>query len=126
MEQRKRQGGLRVDPAVAAFQRKAATNAAALSGKQKRDRKRVRVKYDLDPAIKAAVEQIAGVEHEDTSASQVAQVLLAYGVRAYFQERALRDAFYENHWEARTPRFTWNVDVPNEWIEEIKNVKREA
>ena len=74
-----RAGGLGIDPAVTAWQADAATNIAALTAKQRKDRERVRVKYDLTPQLKAAVEDGAKAEH--TSASQLAAFLLTWGSR---------------------------------------------
>jgi len=108
----KRQGGL--DPAVAAWQRKAATNTAAMTGKQRRDRERVRVKYDVPATLKGAVEAIG--KRQGTSASQAAAVLLGWAVMRY-AERAegLRAVFDEGKAVSRTPRFEWNVALPEHW-----------
>ena len=71
-------GGVRVDPTVAAFQRGAATNVAALSRKQLADRARVRVKADLPVEVKQAV--AAEAERLETSESQVVAFLLAWAL----------------------------------------------
>lgn len=115
-----RKGGLRVDPAVAAFQKAAAVNPGTVTRKQRKDRARTRIHVDVDAELKAALEQVAGWEHEDTSLSQVCELLLAYGLRAYVQEeRAVRGAFREARSPARTPRFGWNVEIPAVWFREI-------
>ena len=107
-----RRGGLRVDPAVEKFRQQAATNQAALSGKQRRDRKRVRVMYDLPAEVKGAIEEIA--EEQKTSASQAAALLLTWAAARYFQGNGvaeeLQTAFYEGHEPARSPRFEWNIE----------------
>ncbi len=116
-ERPERKGGLRVDPAVAAFQKNAATNTAALTAKQRRDRKRVRVMYDLAPEVKGAIERIA--DEQDTSASQAAALLLAWAAGRYFEgngvAKELREAFHDGREPARTPRFEWNVE-PSETL----------
>ena len=91
MADRKRVGGLAtVDPAVTAWQQGAAENPATVSGKRRRDRARTRVFVDITPELKTALERIAGWEHgEDTSVSQVTEMLLTFGVRAYYRQRRL-------------------------------------
>ncbi len=114
-------GGLRqVDPAVRAFQQKAAVNPGALTAKQRRDRKRVRVMYDMDPEVKEAVEAIA--EEQGTSASQAAALLLAWAACGYYGEAAetLKMAFYEGRARARTPRFEWNIEVSEGWLDVLE------
>lgn len=127
---RPRVGGLSgIDPDVAAFQKTAAQNPAALTKKQRRDRKRLRTIFDIEPELKAAIEHIAA--RESTSASQVAAMLLAYGLRTYARADAeLREAFREDRTPARTPRFEWMISAPETWFSEIEtfrtngNVKR--
>ena len=74
-----RVGGLakaKVDPAVADWLKDAQTNKAALTKKQKRDMKRVRVKYDLDPKLKTLIE--AKAKRVGTSAAQLASFRVTY------------------------------------------------
>lgn len=108
-----RRGGLQnVDPAVMEFMRGADTNPAALTAKQRRDRKRTRVMYDLDPEVKTAIEDIA--KEQKTSASQAAALLLTWVAARYFQNNGiateLKEAFFDGHELARTPRFEWNIE----------------
>jgi len=114
---------MRLDPAVIEFQKKAATNTAALTAKQRRERKRVRVMYDLSPEVKKAIEDVA--QEQGTSASQAAAMLLTWAAAEYFgggaATRTLKNAFYEGQEPARTPRFEWNVEPSEAWI----NVLRE-
>jgi hypothetical protein len=91
-----------------------------VSAKLRRDRARTRIYVDITPELKAALEAISGWQREDTSVSQVTEMLLTFGVLAYLQgDRELRDAFREGRQHARTPRFTWNVEVPDVWDTEI-------
>lgn len=114
MVERERKGGLRVDPAVTEFQKKAALNTAALTRKQRRDRRRVVAKYDFPPEVKTAVEKIAA--EESTSYSQVAALLLAYAICMYAQgDPEIVAVFQENREPARTPRFEWNIEIPETW-----------
>lgn len=130
MAKPERRGGLQgVDPAVQQFMRGAATNPAALTPKQRRDRKRLRTIFDIEPELKAAIEHIA--DQESTSASQVAAMLMAYAARSYaVGNDAIRAAFHQDRTPARTPRFEWMIAVPDEWLTEIAafaangNVKR--
>ena len=109
----KRQGGL--DPAVVDFQKRAAQNTAALTAKQKRDRTRVRVKYDLPASLKDAV-AVIGKRH-GTSASQAAAVLLGWAVTRYAEGAEGPVVVFECGREtSRTPRFEWNVVLPDWWV----------
>lgn len=119
---RKRRGGLgRVDPAVEAWQQGAAENPATVSAKRKRDRARTRLHIDVDEKLKAALVALTGLEREDTSLSQAAELLLAYGLREYARAvPELRRAFREGREPARTPRFGWNVEIPETWLYEIE------
>jgi hypothetical protein len=111
-----RKGGVHIDPAVAQWQATAATNLAALTAKQRKDRARVRVKYDLDPALKAAVD--AGAKAEGTSASQLAAFLLSWAMREYHAGNAeLRSALEDGKSDARTPRVASNLDAPSRWLQ---------
>ena len=112
---------LRNDPDAENWVREAAENPAALSKKQKRDRARIRVKYDLDPALKIAIEKIANADHEDTSASQAAALLLAWAVQAYSAGDAqLHETFQTQKMPSRTPKFAWNIEIPDDWARKIE------
>lgn len=104
----------------------AVPNLVAMTAKQKRDRKRKRAAYDIDPTIKAIVEQIA--RKEDTSASQIAEMFLAYAVRSYLRgEKELQDALtLESRTRSRTPRFYWDLHLPNEWMLALESYFSEA
>lgn len=121
---RKRVGGLntsKLDPAVARWQQNAATNPATVSKKQRRDRDRVRIYVDVDETLKAALEALAGWEREDSSMSQVAEMLIAFGLREYIRDNTeLQAAFQTGKTHARTPRFTWNLEIPESWATEIE------
>lgn len=121
-ERPQRQGGLRIDPAVAAFQQKAAVNTAALTSKQRRDRKRVRVMYDLAPEVKGAIEKIA--EEQKTSASQAAALLLTWAAVRYFggngAAQELKDAFLDGREPSRTPRFEFNVEPSETFLDVLR------
>lgn len=112
---RVRKGGIGIDPATAAWQETAAPNLAAMSAKQRKDRERVRVKYDLDPALKAAIETAGRAE--GTSASQLAAFLLAWAMKEYHAGNAeLRSALDAGKADARTPRVAYNLDTPSRWL----------
>ena len=113
--QRKKYSGL--DPAVAGYLKKdAVENKAALTPKQKRDRKRKRVMYDIDPTVKEVVQLLA--KREDTSASQLVELLIVYGIRAYLRgDSELQEALaLETRTHANTLRFNWNLHIPEEWL----------
>ncbi|MBN2389924.1 MAG: hypothetical protein JXR84_04330 [Anaerolineae bacterium] len=126
MGERKRVGGLsaNLDPAIAEWQKQAAENPATVSKKRRRDRERVRIFVDITPGLKAALESIAGWEKgEDTSVSQATEMLLIFAARAYgARDGELLRAFRDRKSHARTPRFSWNVEVPEEWDREIEAI----
>ena len=121
MSNRKRIGGLsNVDPAVAAWQSQAAENPATVPVKRRKDRARTRIHIDVDGETKAALEAVAA--ETDTSLSQVCELLLAYGLHTYIgRTNGLRDAFHTDRTPARTPRFGWNVAIPEAWLSEIES-----
>ncbi len=118
-----RQGGARrLDKRTEEWLKKASSNPGALTAKQRRERQRVRVMYDLPPEVKQAIERVA-VEQK-TSASQAAALLLTWALLQYvgrgMAAREIDDAFYEGHEPSRTPRFEWNVEIPEDWIAIIR------
>lgn len=116
----KRFSGLRqgqADPKIAQLLHDAVENRAALTGKQRRDRARHKATYDLPPAVQAALQQVA--RREDTSASQIGEFLLAFALDAYRQRnQALMAALSARH-PARTPRFSFNLEVPATWRAQV-------
>jgi hypothetical protein len=112
-----RVGGLKkanIDPAVADWLKDAQTNKAALTKKQKRDGKRLRVIYDLTPELKTAIEVEA--KRQGTSASQLAALLLAFAVKeARAGNDEIKAALADGKSPSRTMRFEWNVDAPESW-----------
>ena len=117
-KKRERKGGLRIDPGVQEWLREAARNPAAMTAKQRWDSRRQRASYDLTTHIQEAVKAVA--RKEDTSASQVVEMLLAFAMVAYARgDEELRGAFWGSKTPARTPRFSWNLEVPEGWKERI-------
>lgn len=112
-------GGLakaNVDPAVADWLKDAQTNKAALTKKQKSDRKRVRVIYDLTPELKAAIETEA--KRQGTSASQLAAFLLTFAVREARSGNAeIKEALLDGKRPSKTMKFDWNLEAPESWSE---------
>ena len=110
-----RVGGMRVDPAVAAFQRGAATNMAALSRKQLADRARVRVKADLPVAVKQAV--AAEAARLETSESQVVAFLLAWALyELHAGNPELVDALETARVYSRALRFLYDLPIPDVFL----------
>jgi hypothetical protein len=111
-----RKGGVkktRNDPDVEEWLEDAAENHASLTRKQRLDRERTRVRYDVDGWLKQAVERVA--EQEGTSASQAGALLLAWSLRLYAQgDEGLRDAFYYGHRPSNTIRFEFDVSISRE------------
>ena len=112
-----RVGGLKktsIDPAVADWLKDAQTNKAALTKKQKRDMKRVRVKYDLDPKLKVLIE--AKAKRVGTSASQLAAFLLTYAAwKMAASDAEIREALADGKSPSATMKFEWNLDAPEAW-----------
>jgi len=92
--------------------------------KREKELARVRVKYDLDPDLKGMVERIA--RQEDTSASQMAQLLLGWAVGMYAKEDAkLLASIQYSKVPAKTNRFGWNMRIPRRWGELFARFLRE-
>ena len=105
------------DPDTLAQMRDSAVrNKAALTAKQRRDRQRKRVMYDIDPTVKEVAQLLA--KREDTSASQLVELLIVYGIRAYLRgDEELQEALaLETRTHANTLRFNWNLHIPEEWL----------
>jgi hypothetical protein len=113
MAKPQRIGGLHVDPAVSDFQKNAAPNLAALTRKQRADRLRVRVKYDLPPAMKEAVEE--GARQVDTSASQFAMFLLGFALDQLPKNSNLRKVLHDAKVTTHSIRFSYNLELPDSW-----------
>lgn len=110
-KKRQRQGGLRADPEVEQWLATAADNPSALTRKQKLDRQRIRVRYDVPAWLKAAVSKIA--RDQTTSDSQAGALLLAYAVKQYFgNDTELVDAFFSNRSPSNTLRFDTDIAIP--------------
>ncbi len=110
-----RVGGVRVDPAVAAFQQSAATNVAALSRKQLADRARVRVKADLPVEVKQVV--AAEAERLETSESQVVAFLLAWALHElHAGNPELVKALETARVYARALRFLYDLQIPDAFL----------
>lgn len=111
----KRRGGLSgADPKIKEWQKRAATNVAALTAKQRRDRERVRVKYDMPRELKEKIEEAA--KAEGTSASQFAVFLLDWIMNRWEagedqNEIGLRvwELMQEHKVPSRSMRFEWNL-----------------
>lgn len=96
-DKRERKGGLTagIDPAVAAWQRGAARNEAALTRRQRYDRERVRVRLDVPQEVADGLAREAAAW--ETSQSQLGAFLLAWGLHELHSEegplaRAIRAA----------------------------------
>lgn len=85
-----------------------------MTKKQRADRVRVRVKYDIDPELKRVIEVEA--RRQGTSASQLAAFLLAFSVTEARKGNAeIRQALAEGRSPSNNMRFDWNLDAPEAW-----------
>lgn len=116
--QSRRISGLKPDPAIADLLRSSVENRAALSKKQKLDRKRTKATYDLDPGLQDAFTALA--KEWDTSTSQAVALCLAYALHAYDRKEPELLAALETREVTRTPRFSWNLVIPAEWQETVR------
>ena len=110
--------GLRPDPAIADLLRSSVENRAALSRKKKLDRKRIKATYDLDPGLQDAFTALA--KEWDTSTSQAVALCLDYSLHAYEQSEPDLLAALETREVTRTPRFSWNLVIPEAWHETVR------
>ncbi len=115
---------LPADPAIAELLQGAVENRAALTRKQKRDRARSKATYDLPPALQRAVAVVA--RREDTSSSQVVAMCLAYALAAYLGEEPGLMTGLSQRRPARTPRFSWNLEVPEAWQAAVARLSQEG
>lgn len=110
-EQPKRKGGLSkgVDVAVIEFKRQAAANQAALTKKQRYDRKRVQIRIDVADCeiVKEALDALAS-EH-GTSASQLGAFLLAWSLERFYTDPELDDLLGNSLAPARALRIQNDV-----------------
>lgn len=115
-KKRERVGGLRtrLDPAVREWLNDAAENPAALTAKQRWDRKRKKATYDLPPQIIKAINIIA--QRERCSASNLVAVLLLHGLRLYGNNE-IDVSNYARF--SHSPRFENTLRIPMEELKEI-------
>ena len=116
----KRHSGLRTDPKISQLLQDSVENRAALTKKQKRDRTRKKATYDLPPEIQDAVTEIA--QKEDTSTSQIVDIFLAYAVEQYQQKEERIIEGMADRSPSRTPRFSWNLQIPPDWLQAVETV----
>ena len=111
-KKRERVGGLRtgrLDPAVREWLNDAAENPAALTAKQRWDRKRIRAVYDLPKEIIQAVAAVA--RYKGCSASNVAAVLLMHGLKLLDDGDIDINAYKTL---SRVPRFEIALEISDE------------
>jgi hypothetical protein len=97
-------------PAMEEMAQHTTQDHAGLSPKQQRDKHRVRLRPDVDPAVKTAVE-LAAAEYQ-TSVSQMANFLLAYAATLYYQnDPRLLDELDQCLVNARAIHHTYDVDL---------------
>lgn len=78
---RKRKGGLHLDPAVIQFQENAASNRSAQTARQKYDAARTRVRADVPEWLKDELDALAG--ELGTSRTQLGALLWSWAVTRY-------------------------------------------
>ncbi len=113
-----RKGGLQgLDPAVQAWRKEAADNPAALTRKQKLDRKRTRVRYDVPQYLKDAVAEQA--ERISTSQSQMGAFLLAWALHQLIRgDEEITSALWRSREPVSVLQFDYDIKIPGS-IEDI-------
>jgi len=106
------------DPKTSTWLQQGARNPGAMTGKQKRDRIRDRVRYDFDLRLIAAIKKAARSEDIDTSFSQFAEILLTVAM-AQFLDGKLKSYFgIDNRNLSNSLRFRFDYELPDE-IEQV-------
>ncbi len=72
----------------------------------------------LDYPVDALLVQLAA--QVDTSASQLANMLLAYGLLAYLDDEALSQTVEARRSRARSMKFLWDLILPEDWLARIE------
>lgn len=110
------------DPAtLAALGKDAVTNRAALTSKQQRDTKRVRVRLDVPQTIKDTLATVAA--SEQTSTSQLGAFLLAWSLTLYLEsDKKLCNLLQASTYFSRSPRIALSIDL----TEVLKLLKESA
>ncbi len=114
---KERKGGLKgVDPDVSAWQAKAARNEAALSGKQRYDRGRIRVRLDVPEAVAEGLEREA--DAWETSQTQLGAFLLAWGLaRLHSGDEELAKALEGARAWSKAINVKYDLRIPEEVLE---------
>ena len=116
----RQQTAVEVDPENTEWTDTAAENTAALTAKQRYERKRIQRHYDLHTAdIDDAIAQIAAQHH--TSKSQVASWLLAYALTRYLDDaNGLWETLVDGKKPAQTLQYEWALTLPRRWTDILK------
>jgi hypothetical protein len=96
----------------------AVPNKAALTAKQRCDRKRKRRTFDLNPEVIEALRVIA--EEERISMSRLANFLLARAILLYFQAPDFARTLEESKRPVYTSQFDWVPVAPEAWLQRIR------
>jgi hypothetical protein len=57
----------------------------------------------------------------DTSVAQLANFFIAYGAITYLTDEEFRQELEAHRTHARTMKFLWNLNLPEEWLELIQD-----
>lgn len=112
-----RKGGLQgIDPDVSAWQAKAVRNEAALTGKQKYDRGRIRVRLDVPEAVAEGLEREA--DSRETSQTQLGAFLVAWGLyRLHSGDAELEAALGASLVWSKAINVKYDLVIPKEVLE---------
>jgi hypothetical protein len=95
----------------------AAPNRSALTAKQRWDRKRKRLSFDLNQQVIEALRLIA--QEESASISRLGSFLLAWALLAYFEDPALSQILDDHKRPVYISQFDWAPEPPADWLERL-------
>ena len=96
----------------------AVKNKAALTAKQRWDRKRKRRTFDLNPQVITALQEVAA--REKVSMSRLANYLLAHGLLVYFEHPEFVRELNLHKRPVYTSQFDWVPEIPEAWLARLK------
>ena len=92
----------------------AVPNKSALTAKQRWDRKRKRLSFDLNQQVIEALRLIA--QEESASISRLGSFLLTWSLLAYFEDPALPQILDDHKRPVYISQYDWAPEPPEDWL----------